>query len=172
MKSVLRRTGAIAALVLLVQGPVRGDQPADPTPVSSQDGEYRDRSGDPTFKVAKDGTVDWYSSVGYVQYGANCLSCHGPDGLGSSFGPSLVDALKSLKYEDFLSIVAGGKQDVNAAQQLVMPSFGTNPNVMCYIDPIYVYLRARSDGAIGRGRPSKEEPRPAAFTKTEDACLP
>jgi hypothetical protein len=32
-----------------------------------------------------------------------------------------------------------------------MPAFGTNPNVMCYLDDIYAYLRARSDGVIGAG---------------------
>jgi hypothetical protein len=37
-----------------------------------------------------------------------------------------------------------------------MPAFGTNPNVMCYLDDIYAYLRARSDGVIGRGRPAHE----------------
>ena len=52
-----------------------------------------------------------------------------------------------------------------------MPSFGTNRNVMCYIDPIYVYLRARSDGALGRQRPEKHEPKPDAFTKAEDSCM-
>ena len=32
---------------------------------------------------------------------------------------------------------------------------------MCYIDAIYVYLRARADGAIGRGRPAEHDPKPA-----------
>ncbi len=99
------------------------------------------------------------------------MQCHGPAGLGSSFGPSLVDALKSLSYTDFLSIVAQGKKDVNVAQELAMPSFGINPNVMCYIDPIFVYLRARSDGAVGPERPEKHAPKPDAFAKAEDACM-
>ena len=40
----------------------------------------------------------------------------------------------------------------------VMPFFGKNKNVACYFDDIYVYLRARSNGAVGRGRPAKHEP--------------
>ena len=32
-----------------------------------------------------------------------------------------------------------------------MPADGENKNVMCFIDAIYVYLRARADDAIGRG---------------------
>ena len=27
--------------------------------------------------------------------------------------------------------------------------------VMCYLDNIYVYLRARAAGAVGRGKPEK-----------------
>ena len=84
---------------------------------SVQDGEYRDKNGDPTYKIG-DGNVDWYTYSGYVRYGANCLQCHGPDGLGSSYAPSLVDALKTMAYADFAAIVAGGKQEVGAAQQL------------------------------------------------------
>jgi methanol metabolism-related c-type cytochrome len=171
MTSIAQTAALIAAVTLLAAGAVRADGSGDPAAIRSQDGEYFDKAGNPTFKIGKDGTVDWYTYSGYLRYGANCMQCHGPDGLGSSYAPSLVDSLKSLSYPDFLSIVAGGKQDVNAAQQLVMPSLGTNRNVMCYIDPIYIYLRARSDGALGREHPDKHEPRPDAFTKAENACM-
>ena len=53
------------------------------------------------------------------------------------------------------------RQDVSASQHLVMPALGENKNVMCYIDAIYVYLRARADGAVGRGARTKHEPKPA-----------
>jgi methanol metabolism-related c-type cytochrome len=150
---------------------VRADLPGDPTVKSRQDGETRDKDGNPTFDIARDGTVDWYSYDGYLRYTANCMQCHGPDGLGSSLAPSLTDALKGMDYNEFVSTVASGKRDVNAAQDLVMPAFGTNRNVMCYIDPIYVYLRARSDGAIGRGRPQKFQPKPAPFAQAENSCM-
>ena len=52
-----------------------------------------------------------------------------------------------------------------------MPSLGNNKNVMCYIGAIYTYLRARADGAVGRGRPEKHAPKPAAFTEAEDKCM-
>jgi methanol metabolism-related c-type cytochrome len=171
LKRILQTAGVLANILFLTGGFAHADEAGDPKPVGSRAGEYLDKDGNPTFNIAKDGTVDWYTSVGYVRYGANCLQCHGPDGLGSSYAPSLVDSLKSLSYGDFVSVVAGGKKDVNSAQQLVMPSFGTNPNVMCYMDAIYVYLRARSDGALGRQRPDKHEPKPDAFTKAEDACM-
>ena len=41
-----------------------------------------------------------------------------------------------------------------------MPAFGDNPNVACYMDDLYVYLRARANDAVGRVRPAKHEARP------------
>lgn len=99
------------------------------------------------------------------------MQCHGPDGLGSSYGPVLVDSPQHLTYSDVLTTIAGGKKDVNSSQNLVMPAFGDNRNVMCYIDPIYIYLRARSDHALGRGRPQNHDPKPEAYTKAEDECM-
>jgi methanol metabolism-related c-type cytochrome len=150
---------------------IRSDASGDPAAVSSQDGKYFDKNGTPTFRVKPDGTVDYYTFAGYIRYTANCMQCHGPDGLGSSYAPVLVDSLQNLNYGQFLATVAGGKKAVDTAQQLVMPSFGENKNVMCYIDAIYIYLRARSDGAVGRGRPEKHDPKPAAFSKAEDECM-
>jgi methanol metabolism-related c-type cytochrome len=152
-------------------GIARSDPPGDPAAVSSQDGKYVDKDGNPTYKVGKDGKVDFYSYIGFVRYSANCLQCHGPDGLGSTYAPSLVDSLKNLNYNDVMATVAGGKKDVTAAQQLVMPALGENKNVMCYIDAIYIYLRGRSTGAIDRGRPAEHEPKPAAFSAAEDSCM-
>ena len=159
------------AVLLMAVGVAAAEDAATAKAVNAQDGEYFDASGSPTYHVAQDGTADWYSYEGYLRYGANCQQCHGPDGLGSSYAPSLVHSLQTLGYADFDAAVAGGKTDVNAAQELVMPAFGTNPNVMCYIDAIYVYLRARSDGALGRERPEAHEPKPEAFAKAEDACM-
>ncbi len=149
----------------------RSDGAGDPTPFASTDGQYFDKAGNPTFKIEKDGTVDWYTFIGYRMYGANCLQCHGPDALGSSYAPSLVDSLKSLTTQQALGAIIGGKRDVTASQDLVMPTFGENKNVMCYLNPIYVYLRARSDGALGRERPTKHEDKPADWDKTIDACF-
>ena len=67
-----------------------------------------------------------------------------------------------MSYSDFLGIVASGRKNVSTAQENVMPAFGANQNVMCYIDDIYVYLRARANDAVPRGRPAKHEDKPEA----------
>lgn len=146
------------------------DGPTQPAKVV--DGRYFDSAGIPTYRVSEGGKrVDWPSMSGYLRYNATCIVCHGPDGLGSTYAPSLVDALKSDDYATFKRTVLTGKQNVNAAQELVMPAFANDRNVTCYLDDIYVYLRGRSDGAIPRGRPAEHEPITDAFRKHEDACM-
>lgn len=167
----IARAAALAAISLAVAtGAARADGQGDPKAVSSQDGKYVDSNGVPTFN-SDNGKLDYYAFAGFIRYGANCLACHGPDGLGSTYAPSLVEAFKTLDYATFLATVAGGKKNVSASQQLVMPALGENKNVMCYIDAIYIYLRGRSDGVIGRGRPAEHDPKPAAFTEAENQCM-
>ena len=158
-------------LAVIAGMPACADGPGNPTAVKSANGEYFDDGGNPTYKIQADGTVDWYTYSGYRRYHSECHVCHGPDGEGSSYAPALKNSLKRLGYSDFLGVVAGGRKNVNTAQESVMPAFGTNPNVMCYIDDIYIYLRARANEAFGRMRPEKREPKPEAFTKAEDACF-
>ena len=144
---------------------------ADPTAVKSDNGKYLDKEGSPTFKVTDDGRVDWYTYSGYRRYHSECHVCHGPDGMGSTYAPALKDSLKSTSYGDFLAVVATGRQNVSSSQDNVMPAFGDNRNVTCYLDDIYVYLRARANDAVGRGRPAKHEDKPPAAQKAEDACM-
>jgi methanol metabolism-related c-type cytochrome len=160
-----------AALSVSIAAYAVTDGSGDPTAVKSDDGKWSDKDGNPTFKVEKDGSVDWYTYVGFNRYSSECLRCHGPDGLGSTYAPALTDSMKHLNYTDFYAVVAGGKKDVSASQELVMPANGENKNVMCFIDAIYAYLRARADDAVGRGRPEKHAPKPAAYTKAEDECM-
>jgi methanol metabolism-related c-type cytochrome len=123
------------------------------------------------YKIAPDGTVDWATFSGFRRFNSTCFVCHGPDGAGSSFAPALVESLKRLSYEQFTEIVVNGKTDVNTANQRKMPSFGTDPNVMCYLDDIYAYLKARSDGVVGRGRPAKHADKPPEAAEAENACM-
>jgi methanol metabolism-related c-type cytochrome len=150
----------------------RADAPGDPTAVKQdEDDIWRDKAGDPTFKVGADGTVDWYTYSGFRRYHSECHVCHGPDGEGSSYAPALADSLKTIGYAEFYGVVVSGKKDLGAGKELVMPAFADNKNVMCYLNDIYIYLRARSVDAIPRGRPAKHADKPAAFEANEDKCM-
>ena len=76
-----------------------------------------------------------------------------------------------MSYAEFFGIVVSGRKDLVNGNDLVMPAFADNKNVMCYLNDIYVYLRARSTGALARGRPDKHAPKPAAFDAAEDKCM-
>ena len=162
----------VAALIVAASGGIAfAAEAVDPAAVKSEDGKYLDKEGNPTFKVGADGTVDWYTYSGYRRYHSECHVCHGPDGMGSTYAPALTDSLKSMTYGAFLEVVASGRKNVNTAQENVMPAFGDNPNVSCYMDDIYVYLRARANNAVGRVRPPKKEDKPDAYTQAEKSCM-
>lgn len=134
-------------------------------------GKYLDAKGDPTFSVKPDGTADWYTYSGFRRYHSECHVCHGPDGEGSTYAPALKDSVNHIDYAEFYGIVVGGRQNVSGGENKVMPALGDNKNVMCYIDDIYVYLRARSGDTIGRGRPAKHEEKLPSAAEAEQACL-
>jgi mono/diheme cytochrome c family protein len=76
---------------------------------------------------------------------AACDRCHGANQEGM-VGPSLVASLKTLSKEDFVKTVRDGRLDKG------MVSFASNPQVMENIEPLYAYLKGRSDGAITKAR--------------------
>lgn len=141
------------------------------TAAYDEDGRYYTADDVPTFHVDEDGAVDWLTFSGFRRYHAECHVCHGPDGEGSTYAPALKNSAVNMDYYDFIDTVTNGRQVVNAAEHQVMPSFGTNKNVMCYIDDIYVYLKARGADAIPRGRPAKKQPKTEAIQQAEDACM-
>jgi len=171
VKSSCFGAALVLTALLFFSGVALADGSGDPTAVKEEDGKYFDKDSNPTYKIQADGTVDWYTYSGYVRYHSECHVCHGPDGMGSSYAPALKDSLKTLSYNDFLGVVAAGRKNVNTAQENVMPEFGLNKNVMCVIDDIYVYLRARANDALGRGRPAKHEEKPESAKKWQDSCF-
>jgi methanol metabolism-related c-type cytochrome len=126
--------------------------------------------GNPTYKIGPDGMVDWYTFSGFRRYHSDCHVCHGPNGEGSSYAPALANSLKTLSYSDFVNVVTNGRKNVDAANDKVMPSFADNVNVMCFLDDIYVYLRARANNAVPGGRPPKHEDKPEAAKAAEASC--
>jgi mono/diheme cytochrome c family protein len=127
--------GLLAGSAAIVCGPARADE-AKP------------------YKV-ENGRADEHTFRGYLFYGENCLRCHGPDGSGSSYAPSLVDSLKTNSKQQFDEVVINGRKNVSQAAANVMPAFGTVADVVLHLNDIYAYLKARSDGVVGRGRPKR-----------------
>jgi methanol metabolism-related c-type cytochrome len=156
----------VAVLALLSNIEV-GAEPAK----TEKDGKWETADGNPTYNITADGTVDWYTFSGFRRYHSECHTCHGPDGEGSTYAPGLVQSLKTMNYPEFMAIVATGREVVRADKQSSMPALGNNPNVRCYIEDIYVYLKARADGALPRGRPAKRIEKPAAAEQHEKACF-
>jgi len=94
----------------------------------------------------RDGTkVDAKTLMGWKTWRAlACERCHGAaqEGL---VGPSLVERLKTLKKEDFHTLMVNGRPDKG------MPPFGGSQMVMQNWEGLYAYLKGRSDGAIQPG---------------------
>jgi mono/diheme cytochrome c family protein len=112
----------------------------------------QDKGSVDKFYRVVDGKVDARTYNGYRRYHAGCNHCHGPDGMGSTFGPSLVEGLPDV--ETFRRTVRDGRS--NGAS--VMKGFADDPNIAPYVDDVYAYLQARADGVLGRGRPARLEP--------------
>ncbi|WP_216594691.1 cytochrome c [Halomonas sp. PR-M31] len=97
-----------------------------------------------------DGKVDQGTYDGYIAYTRSCMACHGPDGLGSSFAPSLIKRAQQRSFDEFARVIAGGLQ---IQPGKVMPSFAGDSYVLSNIENIYSYMQARGAEEVGRGRP-------------------
>jgi len=89
---------------------------------------------------------------GWKQYQLACARCHGEDAHGTSFGPDLVEALRSdSRVADaaaFRAVLAGGRPDRGMPSGIAL---GVDP---VQFDPIYQYLKGRSDNRYLGGRPA------------------
>ena len=98
------------------------------------------------YKVTDGYKVDANTMKGFRAWRqAACDRCHGPNQEGM-VGPSLINSLKTLTKDQFVTTVKNGRLDKG------MPSFGTNAAVTDNIDQLYAYLKGRSDGAITRAK--------------------
>jgi mono/diheme cytochrome c family protein len=110
---------------------------------------------DAPYTVTEGKALDSNSYQGYKVYRQWCARCHGTFGQGGPKAPNLAESLATLTHQEFTDTVTSGK--VNPAKKVTksgrMPAWKRNPNVMKNIDNVYSYLKARSDGAIGKVRP-------------------
>ena len=76
---------------------------------------------------------------------AACDRCHGANQEGL-VGPSLVESLKVLSKDEFVTVVKNGRLEKG------MQSFGNSPVVMENMNQLYAYLKGRSNGDIKTAR--------------------
>ena len=125
-----------------------------------------------------DGKVDWGTYAGWFTYHLSCHMCHGQDAAGTDVAPDLRQSLKTMTQEQFAIVVLGRYRILDAPTdgppdaavrksiidevlqhrrgpqgQLAMPVWNSDPGMKPHILDLYAYLKARSDGAIGVGRP-------------------
>ncbi|ALM51387.1 c-type cytochrome [Halomonas huangheensis] len=132
---------------------------------SEGDKEAADDTSEAGDYTIVDGKVDQGTYDGYLTYSRVCQACHGPDGMGSSFAPSLKERVKSRTFADFAGTVAGGME---IQPGLVMPAFADDPNVMNNLENIYSYLKARAADDIERGRPEVMEDASEEESRSDD----
>jgi mono/diheme cytochrome c family protein len=103
-------------------------------------------SAAPLYTVEDGYKVDADTMKGFRAWrAAACDRCHGANQQGM-VGPSLINSLKTLTREEFITTVRDGRLVKG------MQSFGNSPIVMDNIDHLYAYLKGRSDGAITRAK--------------------
>ena len=130
-----------------------------------------------TYQVI-DGKVDMGTYEGWLTYHTACHICHGPDAMGSDIAPNLRQSLKSMTQSEFTNKVLTRyrifiaptesmssearrqsvldeviRQERGERGTVAMPAWQSNPEIKPHVLDLYAYLKARSDGAIGAGRP-------------------
>jgi len=127
-------------------GPTASTQPAGPVAPAAVTDPYHPPPRD---------TVEVAVYKGWQQYSLQCARCHGDDGQGTSFAPSLVVALRPDGHvpsrEEFLDILTKGRESKG------MPSAAKLGLDSAYFDGLYQYLKGRSDGHFHGGRPARRE---------------
>ena len=97
-------------------------------------------------------TVSQQVYDGWKQYNLNCARCHGEDVLGTTIAPHLLLSLKPNgpinTKEAFIQTVCAGRPEKG------MPSWCALGMEMPKIEQMYAYVKARSDGKMGPGRPA------------------
>ena len=149
----LATTAALGAVVGCHRS--AADQPAPaaeqsaPTPAATTPAEP-----DPYHPPPRD-TVDVPLYKAWQQYSLQCARCHGEDAQGSSFGPSLLEALRPdgavPTREEFLKVLAGERSDTG------MPSAEKMGLDSVYFAGLYDYLKGRSEGRYHGGRPARRD---------------
>ena len=108
---------------------------------------------DKSLVEMKYGWMDFATYKGWRAYHAEGHVCHGPDAMGSTYAPSLMQSVKNgMTWDAFFDVIINGRGVEQGAQKgNVMPAFGENTNVAPHIEDMFRYVKARADGKIRRG---------------------
>jgi len=124
------------------------------------------------YKVV-DGKVDDKTFVGWRLFNSTCFVCHGQNATGTDIAPNLLVALEGMsefrfrkkvlhKYFAKVNLDDPDRRlafleqvSAEAVEEFKMPTWSDDPNIRPHISDLYAYLKARSDGALGEGRPEK-----------------
>ncbi len=131
-----------------------------------------------------DDKVDIYTHVGWKVFNMSCYSCHGVDAVKTDIAPDLLESLKDMTKNQFITkvltsyrITVGSNQirgedqtalrDAMMAEvmkkdraeqgEIIMPAWSRSPYVEPHVEDLYSYLKARSDGVIDAGEPEVAE---------------
>jgi quinoprotein dehydrogenase-associated probable ABC transporter substrate-binding protein len=124
------------------------------------------------YKVV-DGKVDDKTYVGWRLFNSTCFVCHGQNATGTDIAPNLLTAVEGMsefrfrkkvlhKYFAKVNLDDPDRRlafleqvSAQAAKEFKMPTWSDDPNIRPHISDLYAYLKARSDGALGVGRPER-----------------
>lgn len=92
--------------------------------------------------------------IGWRTYASQCFQCHGANGVGTTFAPSLLDRLNQrVDYDRFVDVVLNGYR----GQMGAMPAWKGNSQVEPNLENLWRYLKARADGVLPGGRPGRKQ---------------
>lgn len=142
-------------------------------PATAQSGAA---TGDGVSSVARAIKDSNRTYLGWRLYQARCERCHGKDAAGSAQAPSLLERVKPMDEKRFASAVLSrygwamsgseAQGESGARDQMLqailerkegavrMPAWESEPEVNAHMDDLYQYLKARSSGQLGPGRPA------------------
>jgi len=134
------RAGSVALLLVLAAGVAMAEGPAPAA------------GGKPLYTVVDGYKVDSNTMNGFRAWrAAACDRCHGANQEGL-VGPSLIESLKTMSKDDFITTVRDGRLDKG------MVSWKDSKMVMDNIDNLYAYLKGRSNGDIKRAHVEELKP--------------
>lgn len=125
------------------------------------------------------GKVDVGTFRGWVTYHIACSSCHGKDAMPNGLAPDLLKTIRTMPRQDFATkvlsryrvnlglteslfsdtlrqSVLAGVEPPDSPDEVspAMPAWQTDTVVSGRVLDLYAFLKARSDGALGKGRPA------------------